>query len=122
METRRLAAEAAARAEEAAYHLQQQAEASNDNEAYDQAEAAMVEQRVAEAIVHAPTPELTRMRTALGGTSSLRDNWVYSVSSIEAVPAHFLMINDTAVRAAIKGGTRHIPGLTIRNEPRVGIR
>lgn len=122
LEARRIAAEAAARAEEAAWHLQQQAEASNDNEVFDQAEAAMVEQQIAQAIVSAPTADLTRVRTALGGTAGLRDNWVYSVQAIEKVPAHFLMINDAAVKAAIKGGSRSIPGLAIRNQPKVGIR
>ena len=121
-EARRVAAEAAALAEQAAYNLSQQAANTNDAETFDQADAALVEQQAAEAIVYAPAPELTRVRTANGSTSSLRDNWTYTVADISAVPAPFLMINDAAVRAAIKGGSRHIPGLTIRNVPKASIR
>ncbi len=117
-EIRRLAAEAAARAEEAAYHLQQQAEATNDNEVFEQAGAAMVAQAAAEAVVFAPTLELTRMRTENGVSSGLKDDWQYTVSDLSLVPAAYLQVNDAVIRAAIKSGTRTIPGLTIKNHPR----
>lgn len=117
-EIRRLAAEAAAKAEEAAWHLQQQAEATNDNEVFVQAGIAIGQQHEAEAIVFAPTLDLTRMRTANGVSSGLKDDWQYEIADVTAIPAHFLMVNDAAVRAAIKGGTRHIPGLKIFNRPR----
>lgn len=117
-EIRRLATEAAARAEEEAYHLQQQAEATNDNEVFVQADIAIGQQQAAEAIVFAPTLELTRMRTANGVSSGLKDDWIFEVVDVTAIPAHFLMVNDAAIRAAIKGGTRSVPGLKIFNRPR----
>lgn len=117
-EIRRLATEAAARAEEAAYHLQQQAEATNDNEVFVQADIAIGEQQAAEAIIFAPTLELTRMRTANGVSSGLKDDWMFEVADIALVPAAYLQVNDAVVRAAIKSGTRSIPGLKIFNRPR----
>jgi hypothetical protein len=126
-EIRRLAAEAAARAEEAAYHLQQQAEAilartacpsDNDNEVFEQADVAIGEQQAAEAIVFAPTLELTRMRTANGVSSGLKDDWQFEITDLALVPAAYLQLNEAIVKAAIKSGTRHVPGLKIFNRPR----
>jgi hypothetical protein len=118
---RKLAAEEAARAEQLAAILMDQAANDDNPDIIEQAATAEVEQFAAMAVACAPTADLTRMRTA-GVTSSLRDNWVYEIANISDVPAHFLMINDAAVKAAIKGGNRNIPGLTIRNQPKVGIR
>lgn len=117
-EIRRAAAEAAARAEEQAFHLQREAEETGDDDAFEEAAQAMTEQAAAEAVVSAPIGELTRMRTANGVSSALKDHWTYELADIAAVPSHFLVVNDAAVRAAIKGGARNIPGLTIRNQPR----
>jgi hypothetical protein len=117
-EIRRVAAEAAARAEEAAWHLQQQAEATDDEATFEQADAALTEQQAAEAIVFAPTLDLTRMRTANGVSSGLKDDWHYEVADLSKVPLAYLQINDLIVKAAIKSGTRHIEGLKIVNRPR----
>ncbi len=117
-EIRRLAAEAAAKAEAEAYLLQQQAEATNDNEAFEQADIAIGQQQTAEAIVFAPVLDLTRMRTANGVTSGLKDDWQYEIEDIAKVPTAYLQLNDAIVKAAIKTGTRHIPGLKIVNRPR----
>jgi hypothetical protein len=118
---RKAAAEEAARAEQLAAVLMDQAANDDDPDIIEQAATAEVEQFAAQEVVYAPTADLTRMKTA-GVTSSLRDNWVFEISNINEVPAHFLMVNEAAVRAAIKGGNRSIPGLTIRNQPKVGIR
>lgn len=117
-EIRRLAAEAAAKAEEEAYQLQQQAEATNDNEVFEQAGVAIGEQQAAEAIVFAPTLELTRMRTANGVSSGLKDDWLFTVEDLAKVPAAYMQLNEAVVKAAIKSGTRSIPGLKIFNRPR----
>jgi hypothetical protein len=85
-------------------------------------EAAIAEQQQAEAAVFAPTQELTRVRTGNGSTSSLRDNWVWSVADAALIPAAFLMPNDKLIAAAIKTGTRSIPGIKITNQPKASIR
>lgn len=122
-EIRRQAAKAAALAEEAAYLLAQQAAADNDNEeTFTEADAALVEQQAAEAIVNAPMPELTRVRTSNGSSSSLRENWVWSVQDVTLIPAAYLMPNDKMIAAAVKTGTRAIPGIKIVNQPKAAIR
>lgn len=117
-EIRRIATEAAARAEEAAWHLRQEALKTGSVEVFAEAQTAHVAQREAEAIVFAPVLETTRMRTATGNTSGLRDDWKYEVTDITKVPAHMLQVCDAIVKATIKSGTRTIPGLRIFNEPR----
>lgn len=117
-EIRRQAAEAAHAAEEAAWHLAQEAEATRDAATFVQADLARAEQRAAEDVVFAPVLETTRMKTPTGNTSGLRDNWIYEVSDISAVPPAYLQVNDAVVKAAIKSGTRAIPGLKIRNAPK----
>lgn len=84
--------------------------------------AATAEQQQAEATVFAPTAELTRVRTTNGSTSSLRENWVWSVENVELIPPQFLMPNDKLITAAIKTGTRKIAGIKIVNQPKASIR
>ena len=117
-EIRRLATEVAARAEEVAWHARQEALETGNEAAWHAADTAHAEQRAAEAVVFAPVLETTRMRTATGATSGLKDDWKYDVTDISKVPAHLLQVHDALVKATIKSGTRQIPGLRIYNEPR----
>lgn len=120
--TRAEAAEAAARAEAEAQRLIDKAAASGSQEAEEAAVEAIAEAQAAEAVADAPTPELSRVKTQLGVTAGLRDNWEFEVVNLNAVPAHFLMLNEAAVKLAIKQGARVIPGLKIENRPKVAIR
>lgn len=122
-QARAAAAEEAARTAVTTALLMDEAIATGEPEAIERATAAEVEHQTAQAIVHAPTAELTRLHVpGGGGVTSLRDNWIYEIQDISKVPTHFMMINDSAVKAAIKGGNRAIPGLTIKNQPKAGIR
>jgi hypothetical protein len=125
-EVRRIAAEEAARKEAEAQTLLDQACADGENAIDGESIAAaadlMEEVQAAEAIAEAPAKELTRVRTQLGTTTALRDNWIYAVDDLGKVPAAYLQINDAVVKAAIKSGTRAIPGLIITNEPKASVR
>ena len=66
--------------------------------------------------------ELTRTRGVGGALAGLVDKWTYSVENLAIVPPHFLMINDAAVKLAIKQGERIVPGLRIWNDTRVMVR
>jgi len=125
-EARRVAAEEAARKEAEAQALLDQACADGEDaisgEAITAAADLMDQVQTAEAITEAPARELTRVRTQLGTTTALRDNWIYAVEDIAKVPAAYLQINDAVVKAAIKSGTRAIPGLTITNELKASVR
>lgn len=68
----------------------------------------------------APTTNKGSLETE-HSTTSIRDNWKYSVIDISQVPKEFLktVIDDDRVKFAIKHGTREIKGLKIFNEPTV---
>jgi hypothetical protein len=49
-------------------------------------------------------------------TAAATTKWVYKVTNAAYVPAKYLQVNDAAVKAAIAGGVREIPGLEITEE------
>lgn len=69
----------------------------------------------------APYDDLTRIRAG-NGSCLERTVWGYEVEEITDVPSKFLMVNDEAVKAAIKAGVRNIPGLKIDSEQKTYIR
>jgi hypothetical protein len=48
--------------------------------------------------------------------------WDYKVADISLVPRDYLILNEKAVKAAIKGGILNIPGLEIFEKPAVSVR
>ena len=113
-EAMRLAAEA-----EAAIKAAQDAAAP---EIVDVAIQAMADAETARAAAEAAPLELSRTRSALGSIAGLKDNWTFTVEDISKIPAAFLTVNDATVKAAIKTGTRDIPGIRSFNDARVMIR
>lgn len=108
---RRAAAEAHRLAEEA-----QRAEADKRRAeaARLKAEADAAEERAAEARFQADMPPApTTIHGNYGAAAFSVERWQYEVEDPTIVPLGFLMIDDDAVRAAIKDGVRAIPGLRI---------
>jgi hypothetical protein len=56
----------------------------------------------ADAMADGRAADLTRVRGTFGATASMRTTWDYEVTDLNAVPMQFLMINDAAVKAAMK--------------------
>lgn len=54
--------------------------------------------------------------------SGATKRWTFSVVNQELVPREFLIVNETAIRAAIRAGTREIAGVNIFQETSVAIR
>ena len=119
-EVRRLAAEEAARKEAEAQALLDQANEAADAGDFETEDEILA--HAAEVATETAPPEPVRLRTQIGSTTALKDNWVYTVDELAKVPVAYLLINDTVVKAAIRSGTRSIPGLTIKNEPKAAIR
>jgi len=111
---RRAAEEAAQRAREAAELAALEAEMLGDE--------APAETPIAPEIAIPSNAEASRITSDHGVTASLRGKWVYEVVNSADVPRHLLMINDAAVKAAIKAGERNVPGLRIFQETKIGIR
>lgn len=98
------AAEEAARAAAAAMQTEAQ---------LDQAVAAEATAAKAAEAVQAKPAELSRTRGDFGSVGSLRTNWDFEIVDANAVPRIYLQINEGAIRAAIKAGTREIAGVRI---------
>lgn len=84
-----------------------------------EAAAAGVEAPVVPEVV---TPEtVSTVRTA-SGTAFMQGHWTFEVADMSKVPSEYLMLDEKKVRAAIKTGTRSIPGLNIFEQKSVAIR
>lgn len=122
--TYRLAEEAAAKAEAARLReLEEQdlAAAENARQAGDQEVADAIVQGVLarpdpHAVAH-PAP----VRGAFG-TGSVRSVWAFEVEDIAQVPREWLTLDEKKVNAAIRNGTRSIPGLLIHETKTAVIR
>lgn len=55
-------------------------------------------------------------------TKGLTKRWVYEVTSEQEVPRAYLQVNEKAVKDAIAGGARQIPGIRIFQEESISIR
>lgn len=77
--------------------------------------AIATEERAAEAkeAAHAKPAEMARTRGDYGGIATLRTTWKHEVTDVAQVPREYLMVNDAAIKAAVKAGTRTIPGVRI---------
>lgn len=70
----------------------------------------------------ATTADLSRTRGAYGSTASLRTTTEFTIEDVNSVPREFLMVNDAAIRAAIKAGRREIPGVKIFQKQQTVVR
>lgn len=57
-----------------------------------------------------------------GNKASGSLKWVGEVTDVDLVPRQYLMVNQAAIDAAVKGGTRNIPGVRIHETVRTSIR
>ncbi len=62
-----------------------------------------------------PPPQTVPVSGALGGKAEYRESWKYRLEDKTSVPLKYLMVDEQAVNAAIRGpnGLREIPGLEI---------
>lgn len=90
---------------------------------YDEATASALKQSIADQRQDIMTKASAQTEINQGGANaSVRMVWTFEVVDLAQVPAEFLAVNDTAVRQAIKDGTREIPGLKIYQKPTVAIK
>lgn len=72
----------------------------------------------------APEVAVERPRTSAhttGGSAQVKKTWTYEVTSFAKIPDEFKELNRGAVRAAINGGEREVPGLRIFQEHSVAV-
>ena len=56
------------------------------------------------------------------GTVSAKKVWDFDVEDESKVPREFLMVNEKAIRAAVKAGVRNIPGVKIYQREELAVR
>lgn len=69
-----------------------------------------------------PVSEPLRTVKTSAGLVSTRKRWTFEVLDLSVVPREYLMLNERAVREAIRQGVREIPGLRIYEEDDVVVR
>lgn len=58
-------------------------------------------------------PQMARTTKADFGAVQARKTWEFEIVDESQVPREFLMVNEKAIRAAVKAGVRNIPGVRI---------
>lgn len=103
-----------------AREAQEKAEAEARRKAVEQA---AVEQRpVAMPEPLPPVQEVPRGVRTDYGTASLTQTWDFEVVDAALLPAAFLIPNEQAIRGAVRGGARSIPGVRIFQKDGVAVR
>lgn len=66
--------------------------------------------------------EAARVTSFSGVKATASRKWVHEVTDAQQVPRQYLMVNEAAIKAAIAGGAREIPGVRIFEDVRTAIR
>lgn len=67
-------------------------------------------------------PEKAIVRGNLGSSTSTRSVWKHEVVDPGKVPSKYMMVDESAIKAAVKNGERDIPGIRIYEDKQVVIR
>jgi regulator of protease activity HflC (stomatin/prohibitin superfamily) len=77
---------------------------------------------IVEVAAQQTAPPKTEAVKSAFATTSVRKTWTFSVENLGEVPRQYMVLDVTAVRAAIKSGVREIPGLKIYEERKTLVR
>ncbi|HDK16971.1 MAG TPA: hypothetical protein ENG75_03395 [Nitrospirae bacterium] len=111
--------EAAGRAEEAAKAAEEAAAAEKAAAEHAEQADAILEESID---AGEKTPDKQIARGDYGSTSSVRKTWQHKVVDPDLVPRKYMMVDESAVKAAVKNGVREIPGISIFEDSSVVIR
>lgn len=107
--------ERAARAQAERLHREAQERALAEIVSLDEA-GESVAAEVALSFAAAAAPEVARpepITTAAGASATVRKIWDFEPVDLRLVPVEFLALDEARVRAAVRAGTRDIPGIRI---------
>ena len=114
----------AQKAAEAERRARAEMQAKLDAEAAQMTAEAKAQDETAEAITapklpDAPPPVESKTIRAASGSATMVKTWKYEVIDPDIVPREFTMIDEKAIRAAVKDGIREIPGVRIFEDTNV---
>lgn len=102
--------------------LEAERKAAADEAARLAKEAALFDEPAPPPVAAPVVREAARVTSFSGVKATASRKWVHEVTDPAAVPRQFLMVNDAAIKAAIAGGAREIPGVRIYEDVRTAIR
>lgn len=102
--------------------LEAERKAAKEREEAERKAAALFDEAPPAPIAPVVAKEAARVVAMSGTKASASLKWVHRVTEPEKVPREYLMVNEAAIKAAVAGGTRHIPGVEIYEDVRTAIR
>lgn len=77
-------------------------------------EAALNPQKSPDELVpETPAPVIQSKQKTSSGSMATKKVWKFEIEDVNKVPARYLMVNESAIKAAIDNGARDIPGVKI---------
>lgn len=102
--------------------LEAERKAAQEREEADRKAAALFDEEPPAPVAPVVVKEAARVTSFSGAKATASRKWVHEVTNAADVPLQYLMVNDAAIKAAIAGGTREIPGVRIYEDVRTAIR
>jgi hypothetical protein len=102
--------------------LEAERKAAKEREEAERKAAALFDETPPAPVTPVVVKEAARVTSITGAKASASTKWVHRVTEPEKVPREYLMVNEAAIKAAVSGGTRHIPGVEIYEDVRTAIR
>lgn len=102
--------------------LEAERKAAAEREEADRKAAALFDEAPPAPVAPVVVKEVARVTSFSGVKATATVKWVHEVTDPAAVPRQYLMVNEAAVKAAIAGGMREIPGVRIYEDVRTAIR
>ncbi len=102
--------------------LEAERKAQRDREEAERKAAALFDEPPPAPVAPVVVKEAARVTSLSGAKATGSVKWVHEVTDAAQVPRAFLMVNEAAIKAAIAGGVREIPGVRIFEQVRTAIR
>jgi len=102
--------------------LEAERKAAQEREEADRKAAELFDESPPAPVAPVAVKEAARVTSISGAKATASRKWVHEVTNAADVPRQYLMINDAAIKAAIAGGAREIPGCRIYEDVRTAIR
>lgn len=67
-------------------------------------------------------PKTDNVVRSQAGTAHVRQDWKFEIKNAAAVPREYLMVDERAIREAVKNGVREIPGVRVYQESKTVFR
>jgi hypothetical protein len=102
--------------------LEAERKAAAEREEAERRAAAAFDEPAPAPVAPVAVKEAARVTSFSGVKATASRKWVHEITDPAQVPRQYLMVNEAAIKAAIAGGAREIPGVRIYEDVRTAIR